>query len=149
MVYSEFDEFTRDAELLITSQESFNYVEGFVFVNSDDPVTGYPSVPLNSTQSFDPTHLPKTAGPVLYCLEVALHYREHDDPSTVNMVNLSISILFHFTQPLFTFAFSIAPLCGWEGEEKVGKYYWVHHFKVFNFIIISFYWIVKLELILT
>ncbi|XP_055819273.1 cytokinin dehydrogenase 7-like isoform X2 [Solanum dulcamara] len=86
VVYSEFNEFTHDAELLITSQESFNYVEGFVFVNSDDPITGWPSVPLNSNQSFDPTLLPKKAGPILYYLEVALHYNNHDDPSTVNMM---------------------------------------------------------------
>lgn len=81
VVYSEFDEFTRDAELLITSQESFDYVEGFVFVNSDDPVNGWLSVLLDSNQAFDPTHLPKKTGPVLYCLEVALHYNNnHDDP---------------------------------------------------------------------
>ncbi|KAJ8542151.1 hypothetical protein K7X08_017017 [Anisodus acutangulus] len=84
VVYSEFDEFTRDAELLIMSQESFNYVEGFVLANSDDPVNGWPSVPLDSNQTFDPTQLPKHTGPVLYCLEVALHYSNHDDPSTVN-----------------------------------------------------------------
>ncbi|XP_060208580.1 cytokinin dehydrogenase 7 isoform X2 [Lycium barbarum] len=90
VVYREFDEFTHDAELLVMSQESFNYVEGFVFVNSDDPVNGWPSVPLDSKQSFDPTHLPKKTGPVLYCLEVALHYSNnpdhHPSTSTVNMV---------------------------------------------------------------
>lgn len=96
MVYSEFNDFTRDAELLITSEETFNYVEGFVFVNSNDSVTGWPSVPLNSNQSFDPTLLPKTAGPVLYYLELTLHYNNHDDPSTVNMVNLSILKRVHF-----------------------------------------------------
>ncbi|KAK4338600.1 hypothetical protein RND71_043087 [Anisodus tanguticus] len=86
VVYSEFDEFTRDAELLITSKESFNYVEGYVLANSDDPINGWPSVPLASNQSFDLSHLPNNTGPVLYCLEVALHYSNHDDPSTVNMV---------------------------------------------------------------
>ncbi|KAH0646621.1 hypothetical protein KY284_034505 [Solanum tuberosum] len=86
VVYSEFEDFTHDAELLITSQETFNYVEGFVFVNSDDPVTGWPSVPLNSNQSFDPTLLPKKTGPVLYYLELVLHYNNHDDPSTLNMM---------------------------------------------------------------
>nr|XP_016498454.1 PREDICTED: cytokinin dehydrogenase 7-like isoform X2 [Nicotiana tabacum] len=86
VVYSEFDEFTRDAELLVMSPESFDYVEGFVFVNSDDPVNGWPSVPLDSNHSFDPTHLPTNTGPVLYCLEVALHYHNHDHPSTVNMM---------------------------------------------------------------
>ncbi|XP_055820353.1 cytokinin dehydrogenase 7 [Solanum dulcamara] len=86
VVYSEFDEFTNDAELLIMSQESFNYVEGFVLLNSDDPITGWPSVPLNSNQIFDPIHLPKKTGSALYCLEVALHYNNQDDLSTINMV---------------------------------------------------------------
>lgn len=91
MVYSEFSEFTRDAELLVTRAEgdSFDYVEGFVFVNSDDPVNGWPSVPLDSEHSFDPTRIPRTAGPVLYCLEVALHYKSEDPASTVDMVNQS------------------------------------------------------------
>ncbi|KAM4130280.1 hypothetical protein ACJW30_01G088600 [Castanea mollissima] len=87
VVYSEFEEFTRDAEFLVTQQDgdSFDYVEGFVFVNSDDPANGWPSVPLASNHGFDPTRIPKTAGSVLYCLEVALHYRNTDHPSTVDM----------------------------------------------------------------
>ncbi|KAI3468062.1 hypothetical protein Pfo_024725 [Paulownia fortunei] len=87
VVYSEFSEFTRDAELLVTrgDGDSFDYVEGFVFINSDDPVNGWLSVPLASRQSFDPTLIPRTAGPVLYCLEVALHYNNEDPPSTVDM----------------------------------------------------------------
>ncbi|KAG8375757.1 hypothetical protein BUALT_Bualt10G0133500 [Buddleja alternifolia] len=86
VVYSEFSEFTRDAELLVTQQEgdSFDYVEGFVFVNNDDPVNGWPSVPLDSNQSFDPTRIPRSAGPVLYCLEMALHYKIHEPPSVVD-----------------------------------------------------------------
>lgn len=94
VVYSEFDEFTRDTEFLVTQPEgddSFDYVEGFVFTNSDDPVNGWQSVPLNSNQEFDPTRIPRSAGPVLYCLEVALHYRKVDDSSTVN----AVSQLFH------------------------------------------------------
>ncbi|XP_010324957.1 cytokinin oxidase/dehydrogenase-like isoform X2 [Solanum lycopersicum] len=86
VVYSEFHEFSSDAELLITNPESFDYVEGFVFVNSDDPVNGWLSVPLDSNQTFDPTHLPKKIGPLLYCLEVALHYNKHEDPFIVNMM---------------------------------------------------------------
>ncbi|KAL8501871.1 hypothetical protein ACS0TY_021110 [Phlomoides rotata] len=86
VVYSEFSVFTRGAELLVSRADgdSFDYVEGFVFVNSDDPVNGWPSVPLNSDQSFDPTRIPSSAGPVLYCLELALHYRNEDPPSTVD-----------------------------------------------------------------
>lgn len=88
MVYSEFSEFTRDAELLVTRGESsFDYVEGFVFVNGDDLVNGWPSVPLDPDQPFNPAHIPRSAGPVLYCLEVALHYRITDTLSTVDSVN--------------------------------------------------------------
>ncbi|KAL9249458.1 Cytokinin dehydrogenase 7-like protein [Drosera capensis] len=89
LVYGIFDEFTRDAEFLVTRPEnspSFDYVEGFVFVNSDDPVNGWPSVPLDASQRFDPRHTPPAAGSVLYCLEVALHYRHRDSRSAVDEV---------------------------------------------------------------
>ncbi|XP_040996781.1 cytokinin dehydrogenase 7 [Juglans microcarpa x Juglans regia] len=88
VVYTEFEDFTRDAEFLVTRREgdSFDYVEGFVFVNSDDPINGWPSVPLDPDQAFDPARIPQTAGSVLYCLEVAFHYRNNDHPSTVDRV---------------------------------------------------------------
>ncbi|XP_057799732.1 cytokinin dehydrogenase 7 [Salvia miltiorrhiza] len=86
MVYTEFSDFTRDAESLVTRPDgdSFDYVEGFVFVNSDDPVNGWPSVPLDRYGSFDSARISSSAGPVLYCLEVALHYKNEDSPSTVD-----------------------------------------------------------------
>ncbi|GMI84344.1 ARABIDOPSIS THALIANA CYTOKININ OXIDASE 5, cytokinin oxidase 7 [Hibiscus trionum] len=85
LVYSEFEEFTRDAEFLVTREEgeSFDYVEGFVFSNSDDPINGWPSVPLDPDHVFNPVHIPQSAGSVLYCLEVALHYNHNDHPSTI------------------------------------------------------------------
>uniref|UniRef100_A0A7N0V0F2 cytokinin dehydrogenase n=1 Tax=Kalanchoe fedtschenkoi TaxID=63787 RepID=A0A7N0V0F2_KALFE len=84
LVYADFADFTHDAEFLITRPESdsFDYVEGFVFVNSDDPVNGWPSVPLAPDQLFDQSRLPRCAGSVLYCLELALHFN-HADPSSV------------------------------------------------------------------
>ncbi|TXG61794.1 hypothetical protein EZV62_013157 [Acer yangbiense] len=90
VVYSEFDEFTQDAELLVTQpvkgESSFDYVEGFVFVNSDDRVNGWPSVSLDPKHGFEPDFLPPTAGSVLYCLEVALHYNSDDNLSAVDTV---------------------------------------------------------------
>ncbi|XP_042499285.1 cytokinin dehydrogenase 7-like [Macadamia integrifolia] len=85
VVYTEFDEFTRDAEWLVSQEregESFDYVEGFAFVNSDDPVNGWPTVPLRMDQRFDPSCIPPIAGPVLYCLELALHHHHGQDQST-------------------------------------------------------------------
>ncbi|KAM0968060.1 hypothetical protein ACFX13_016790 [Malus domestica] len=88
LVYTEFDDFTREAELLVTRQDhggdSFDYVEGFAFVNSDNPADGRPSVPLDPQETFDAAHLPRTAGPILYCLELARHYRKTDHSSTVD-----------------------------------------------------------------
>lgn len=87
-MYTEFGEFTRDAERLITlpDGDSFDYVEGFVFVHGDDPVNGWPTVPLTPDQTFNPTLLPRTAGSVLYCLELAFHHRSGDRPCAVDSV---------------------------------------------------------------
>ena len=95
LVYSEFDEFTRDAEFLVSQPqgESFDYVEGFVFVNSDDPVNGWPSVTLDPNQWFDPDLLPRSSGEVLYCLEVGLHFNHYDHPSTVDSVSFLSLVL--------------------------------------------------------
>lgn len=82
MVYSEFEEYAGDAESLVGEvEECFDYVEGFVLVNSDDPANGWPTVPLDPEQVFDPIHIPSTAGPVLYCLELGLHYGNADHRS--------------------------------------------------------------------
>ncbi|XP_022977004.1 cytokinin dehydrogenase 7 [Cucurbita maxima] len=86
LVYDEFERFAGDAESLVRRSEgdSFDYVEGFVFSNNDDPLTGRSTVPLASGAVFDSSHLPETAGSVLYCLEVAVHYRNNDQVSTVD-----------------------------------------------------------------
>ncbi|XP_043707726.1 cytokinin dehydrogenase 7-like isoform X3 [Telopea speciosissima] len=84
VVYTEFEEFARDAEFLVSQEregESFDYVEGYAFVNNDDPFNGWPTVPLQMDQRFDPSCIPPTAGPVLYCLELALHHHHEQDQS--------------------------------------------------------------------
>ncbi|XP_061349569.1 cytokinin dehydrogenase 7 [Gastrolobium bilobum] len=87
VVYSEFEDFSGDAEWLVSLREGdgFDYVEGFVVVNSDDPLNGWTTVPMDPNQRFEPVHVPPTAGAVLYCLEAALHYRKSDHPSDVDM----------------------------------------------------------------
>lgn len=104
-MYTEFSEFSRDAELMVSQEsESFDYVEGFVFVNSDDPVNGWPSISLELDHDFTPDdNMLRTAGPVLYCLELALHYNNRDDLSKLDTVTnfhclsfLSLSIYFYY-----------------------------------------------------
>ncbi|XP_062192391.1 cytokinin dehydrogenase 11-like isoform X1 [Phragmites australis] len=79
VVYASFADYTADAEWLVTRtpDAAFDYLEGFAFVNSDDPVNGWPSVPIPGGARFDPSLLPAGAGPVLYCLEVALYQYPH------------------------------------------------------------------------
>ncbi|XP_045824002.1 cytokinin dehydrogenase 7 [Trifolium pratense] len=86
VIYSEFEDFTKDAEWLVTLPEGdgFDYVEGFVVANNDDPCNGWPTVLMGSNQVFDPVQVPSSAGPVLYCLELALHYRKTARSSDVN-----------------------------------------------------------------
>ena len=83
-VYGRFGDYKQDAESLVTRPEpdAFDYVEGFAFVNSDDPVNGYGSVPLPGSE-FDAGRVPPGSGPVLYCLEVALHYQQGDNVDKV------------------------------------------------------------------
>lgn len=88
MIYSEFEDFTKDAEWLVTLSEGdgFDYVEGFVVANNDDPCNGWPTIPMGSNQNFDPVHISSSTGPVLYCLELALHYRKAARSSDVDTV---------------------------------------------------------------
>ncbi|KAK3438533.1 hypothetical protein EUGRSUZ_C03157 [Eucalyptus grandis] len=88
VVYADFGEFTRDAESLVTRPDgdTFDYIEGFAFVNSDDPVNGWPTVPLEPGQRFDPSRLSPDAGSVLYCLELGLHHQRSNPPSDVDSV---------------------------------------------------------------
>lgn len=101
LVYTKFSEFTCDAERLITLPDgnSFDYVEGFVFVAGDDPANGWPIVPLTSDQTFDPTRLPSTAGSVLYCLELALNYQSGDRPEAVDSVTNLLFLMFRTFLP--------------------------------------------------
>lgn len=87
VVYSDFEEFRTDQELLISLPEerTFDYIEGFVLTNNDDPINGWSSVLLSpSNSSFDFKLIPHTAGPMLYCLEVALHYDHTEDFIALN-----------------------------------------------------------------
>ncbi|KAL6645974.1 hypothetical protein ACP70R_017582 [Stipagrostis hirtigluma subsp. patula] len=87
VVYASFADYAADAEWLVTRppEAAFDYVEGFAFVNSDDPVNGWPTVPIPGGARFDASLLPAGAGPVLYCLEVALHQHQHR-PDDVDQV---------------------------------------------------------------
>uniref|UniRef100_A0A453T935 Cytokinin dehydrogenase 1 FAD/cytokinin binding domain-containing protein n=1 Tax=Aegilops tauschii subsp. strangulata TaxID=200361 RepID=A0A453T935_AEGTS len=93
VVYASFAEYAADAEWLVTrpAESAFDYVEGFAFVRSDDPVNGWPSVPIPAGARFDPSLLPAgEPGPLLYCLEVALYQHHHQQPDAVDEVGRAV-----------------------------------------------------------
>jgi cytokinin dehydrogenase len=94
-MYSDFDVFRRDQEMLISEMEdqlhTFDYVEGFVMMNNQDPINGWKSFPFSpdadqAVSAMSSSTLP--AGPdvaaaaassrVLYYLEAAVGYNLAD-----------------------------------------------------------------------
>lgn len=71
-MYTDFLSFTRDQERLISSEKTFDYVEGFVIINRTGLLNNWrssfnPRDPVRASQ-FDSNE--KT----LYCLELAKHF---------------------------------------------------------------------------
>ncbi|CAK9192296.1 unnamed protein product [Sphagnum troendelagicum] len=94
-MYSDFEVFKRDQEMLISEVEdqlhTFDYVEGFVMMNNQDPTNGWKSVPFSpdadqavsamssSTLPADPDAAAAAASSrVLYYLEAAVGYNLAD-----------------------------------------------------------------------
>lgn len=91
LVYTDFKDFTQDQERLISNRSAgFDYVEGFVVTNNNDPAAGWAQVPLPEGAFFNHRLLPTNAGPMLYCLEVAKYFNPCDAP----MLDQQISVLF-------------------------------------------------------
>eukprot|EP00253_Pinus_taeda_P023396 PITA_23396 len=76
LIYSKLQDFMHDQELLISlpPDQTFDYIEGFVVLNGNDSLNGWPSIHLPSHQSFDASLIPSTTGPLLYAIEVAQYY---------------------------------------------------------------------------
>ncbi|KAG0554904.1 hypothetical protein KC19_12G129000 [Ceratodon purpureus] len=72
-MYTDFATFKADQELLISSSQAFDYVEGFVVMNNENAVNGWGSVPFVRSD-INKAMIPTTAGSVMYCLEVTKAY---------------------------------------------------------------------------
>lgn len=83
VLYSDFSIFSKDQEFLISSENSFDYIEGFVIINRTGLVNSWrssfnPKDPVQASQF-------KSEGKVLFCLEVAKYFNPEND-SNVNKV---------------------------------------------------------------
>ncbi len=104
-MYSDFEVFRRDQEMLISEMEdqlhTFDYIEGFVVMNNQDPINGLKSVPFSpdadqAVSAMSSSMLPAAASSVLYCLEAVGCYNLTDvGPALENVKTL----LQHFVDP--------------------------------------------------
>ncbi len=98
-MYSDFEVFRRDQEMLISEMEdqfhTFDYIEGFVVMNNQDPINGLKSVPFSpdadqAVSAMSSSMLPGAAASnVLYYLEAAVGYNLADvGPALENVKTL-------------------------------------------------------------
>lgn len=88
MLYSDFATFSNDQEDLISSQDTFDYIEGFVIINNPGLLnnwrsTFHPKDPLLASNF-------SSAGRVLFCLEVAKYFNPEDTDSTDKVKMLEV-----------------------------------------------------------
>ncbi|XP_012086231.2 cytokinin dehydrogenase 1-like [Jatropha curcas] len=81
VLYSEFSEFSNDQEHLISTENSFDYIEGFVIINRTGLLNNWrssfnPKDPLQASQFV-------SDGKILYCLEIAIYFNP-DESDVMN-----------------------------------------------------------------
>ena len=81
VLYSDFSAFTRDQEHLISAENKFDYVEGFVIINRTGLLNNWrssfnPEDPVQASQF-------ESDGRTLFCLELTKHF----NPDKIDMIN--------------------------------------------------------------
>jgi len=89
VLYSDFESFTEDQEMLIMAENSFDYIEGFVIINRTGILNNWRA----SFKPQDPVQAShfQSDGRVLYCLELTKNFNS-DDADIMEQV----SLLFQF-----------------------------------------------------
>ncbi|EXC10466.1 Cytokinin dehydrogenase 1 [Morus notabilis] len=87
VLYSDFAMFTRDQEWLISAENTFDYIEGFVIINRTGLLNNWRS----SFNPQDPAQAGqfKSDGRTLFCLELAKYF----NPDETEMANQEVEIL--------------------------------------------------------
>jgi cytokinin dehydrogenase len=122
LVYWKLEDFMHDQELLISLPpgKTFDYIEGFVVVNGNDSINGWPSIPFPPNQSFDSSLIPSRAGPLLYVIEVAKYYDPVMDidkiiESLLSKLCFIKGLQFTFDRSYFDFLYRV------HAEEVIGR----------------------------
>ncbi|XP_076958419.1 cytokinin dehydrogenase 6-like [Bidens hawaiensis] len=99
VLYTDFTTFTKDQEQLISSNNSFDYVEGFVLINRTGLLNNWRS----SFKSKDPVQASQfvSEGKTLFCLEVAKYFKQGDMGTIDQKVENLLSKLNYIESTLF------------------------------------------------
>ncbi|XP_058107236.1 cytokinin dehydrogenase 9-like [Magnolia sinica] len=98
-LYSDFSIFTKDQELLVSAEKTFDYIEGFVIINRTGLLNNWrssfnPQDPLQASQF-------RSDGRTLFCLELTKNFNP-DETNTVNQeVKSLLSRLSYIPSTLF------------------------------------------------
>lgn len=100
VLYFDFTTFTREQELLISGENTFDYIEGFVIINRTGLLNNWrssfdPQDPVQASQF-------KSEGKILYCLELAKYFHHNKDNNNVDQeVKRLLSRLSYIPSTLF------------------------------------------------
>ncbi|KAK6127394.1 hypothetical protein DH2020_038876 [Rehmannia glutinosa] len=98
-LYSDFSTFLNDQEQLISSENSFDYVEGFVVINRTGLLNNWrssfnPKDPVQANQFM-------SEGKILFCLEVAKYFRPEEADHINQDIDNMLSELNYIRSTLF------------------------------------------------
>ncbi|XP_062117858.1 cytokinin dehydrogenase 1-like [Humulus lupulus] len=99
VLYSDFSTFSQDQEHLISSRNSFDYIEGFVIINRTGLLNNWrssfnPKDPIQASQF-------SSDGRTLYCLEMALYFNPNDEDNMTQKTEHLLSELNFIPSTLF------------------------------------------------
>ncbi|KAL7097830.1 hypothetical protein ACP275_10G167600 [Erythranthe tilingii] len=99
-LYADFSTFAEDQERIISSANSFDYVEGFVIINRTGLLNNWRSSfnPKDPVQANEFT----SEGKILFCLEVAKYYNPEESANHINQeIDTLLSELNYIKSTLF------------------------------------------------
>ncbi|KAG8079042.1 hypothetical protein GUJ93_ZPchr0007g5995 [Zizania palustris] len=99
VLYSDFEAFTEDQEMLITAEKTFDYIEGFVIINR----TGVLNTWRTSFKPQDPVQASQfqSDGRVLYCLELTKNFNPDEADIMEQEVGALLCRLRYISSTLF------------------------------------------------
>ncbi|XP_077252222.1 cytokinin dehydrogenase 9-like [Tasmannia lanceolata] len=87
VLYSDFSTFTKDQELLISAEKTFDYIEGFVIINRTGLLNNWRSS-FSPQDPLQASHF-KSDGKTLFCLELTKNF----NPDETNIINQEVKSL--------------------------------------------------------